>query len=221
MTTITQDPFDRLTLRIEEMRGTPGVHGPARALRDLFLDLFVSMIRLLAGIAEQVRNGTLADTAPAGAPDPSRTRPPDLRPRRNGWLEHRTAWGGGSLHGQFEQPEMPPEINEPIAAPPCEMPAVEQPAGLPLPPRPRLRKLQGSSGRQPRGRSMGTTAVGRDGADRGCLGLRKPGFWCSIRRNGLLAAWISAFLSLRTSNIVQESRGFPPPARRPGQASRE
>jgi hypothetical protein len=197
MTTITQDPIDRFTLLMEEFRRERGVHGPAGPLRCLFWGLFIGMMRLLASRAEPVRNGTLADTAPAAAPDQSRAWPPDLRQRQSGWLEHRSpeaAWGGGTMHGPFEQPEMLPEMNEPIAAPPCEMPVVEQPTGLPLPRRPRLRKLQASSGRQPRGRSMGTTAVGRDGMDRGYFGLRMRGFCGSIRRNGFEGVGINALI---------------------------
>jgi hypothetical protein len=170
MTSITQDPIDRITLRIEQMRRVPGVHGPAGFVHNLILDFFTCLLRLLAGIAEQVRNGTLPDTAPAGAPDQPRAWPPDPQPRQRGWLKHRSpeaAWGARTMHGPFEQPEMPPEIKQPV---------VEQPTGRPLPRRARLRKLQDPTRQQPRSRSMWTTAVGRDRMDRGYFALRKTGF---------------------------------------------
>jgi len=135
MTTTTQDPIDPFTLRIEELRRIPRAHGPAGLLHDLFLDLFVRLLRLLASLCEQVRTGTLPDTAPAGAPGPSRVRSPDPRPRPS----------GSTMHGRFEQPE----IKEQIAEPPCRTPAVEQPAGLPLPPRARVRRAKNKSGPAP------------------------------------------------------------------------
>jgi hypothetical protein len=152
MTTHIEDLIDRFTLRMEEMRGASGVHGPARLLHDLVLHLVANMIRLLVSVAEQQRNGMLADAAPAGAREQPRAWPADLRWRESGWLEHRSpedACGGGTMHGQFERPEMPPEMKEPIAEPPCRMPVVEQPAGLPLPRRAWVRKLMNSSGPAP------------------------------------------------------------------------
>jgi hypothetical protein len=140
----TQDPIHRFTLRIEELRHVPGLHGLALLVHNLMFALFMSMIRLFAALAKRARAGTLAETAPApqagasprptGAPDPSRVRPPDLRPRHD-----------GTMHARFEQPEM----QEQIAEPPCQMPAIEQTAGLPLPPRARVRKRKESSGPAP------------------------------------------------------------------------
>jgi hypothetical protein len=145
MTTPTQqDPIDRFTLQIEELRRMPGLRGPARLLHNLFLDLFLSLIRLLASLVEQARNGTLPDTAPArqagaqgstsprpsGTPASPRAWPSDPWPSQSRCLEHRAreaACGGSTMHEPFEQPEM----QEPIAEPPCRMPVVELPAALP------------------------------------------------------------------------------------------
>ena len=135
MPTHTQDPVDRFTLRIEVLCGVPRMHGPAGLVFNLILDLFTSMLRLFASLAEQVRTGQLPEMAPVGAPGQPPIRPPDPRPRHSGWLEHRApeaVSGDGMKHGLFEQPE----INEPIAEapqvsritrPPCRMPGIEQP----------------------------------------------------------------------------------------------
>jgi hypothetical protein len=128
MTTATQqDPIDRFTLRIEELRRMPGLRGPARLLHNLFLDLFLSLIRLLASLAEQARAGSLPDTATASqageSPRPARASasprvwPSDLRPSQSGSLEHRAT------------------MQEPITEPPCRMPEVEPPTGQPRPAR--------------------------------------------------------------------------------------
>ena len=144
MTSVTQDPIDRFTLRIEELRRVPTGHGPARLVHNLILDIFMSMLRLFASLAEQVRTGTLPtgtlptgtlptgtlptgtlpDTAPAprgggsprhgGAPDSPRVRPPELLARQI----PEAASNGRTTHGLFEQPEMPPEIKQPIAEAP-------------------------------------------------------------------------------------------------------
>jgi hypothetical protein len=144
MTTTTQDPICRFTLRIEELRRVPGLHGLALLVHNLLFDVFMSMIRLFASLAERARTGTLAELAPApqggassrptAAPDQPRVRPPDLRPRHD-----------DTMHRRFEQPEM----TEQIAEAPCRMPAVEQPAGLPLPPRARARRAMNKSGPAP------------------------------------------------------------------------
>jgi hypothetical protein len=144
MTTTTQDPICRFTLRIEELRRVPGLHGIALLVHNLMFDVFMSMIRLFAALAKRARAGTLAETAPApqggasprptGSPDEPRVRPPDPRPRHD-----------GTMHARFEQPEM----QEQIAEPPCQMPAVEQPAGLPPPPRARVRSARHKSGPAP------------------------------------------------------------------------
>ena len=151
MTTITQDPIDRVTLHIKELRRVPGVHGPVRLVRNLILDLFTSLLRLLASLAEQARTGTLPDTAPAphggasprppGAPDSPRVRPPEPLLRQIPEAASR----GSMMHGQFEQPEMTHPIAEApqvgrILPPPCRMPEVEPPAGLPRPARVRTAK---------------------------------------------------------------------------------
>src|SRR5271167_838501 len=121
-----QDPIDRLTLCIEELRSMPGVRGQMWLLHLLFLDFFMSMFKMLASLAEMRRNGTLPAVAPAAAPEEPRAWPADLRPRESGWLEHR------DLHDPWGEPE----VTAPIAEAQCEMapreePGVEQPAGLP------------------------------------------------------------------------------------------
>ena len=131
MPTLTQDPADPFTPRIEELlRERDAAHGIGRPVVVLLCDLFIYLMRMMAAIAERGRNGELPATAPEAALD------------------------GGTMHGLFEQPEMPAEIIEPIAEPPremppCEVPGIEQPAGLPLPRRARVRKLKVSSGQAP------------------------------------------------------------------------
>jgi hypothetical protein len=211
--TNSQDPADRFPLLTEEVRRVRDArHGLARPLVLLICELFLCMLRTFARLAEQVRNGTLPVAAPAGAPDQPRAWPADLRPRESGWLEHRNpkdaprdaprdASGGGTMHGPFERPEMASELNEPVAEvpceiAPCEMPGVEQPAGLPLPRRARVRKLKVSSGPAsararhvddgcwPRWRKAGllwTTEAGFLRFDSEKMGLRRRGLVCSFR----------------------------------------
>src|SRR5271166_6080235 len=111
-----QDPIDRLTLRIEEMRGDSVVRGPARVLHNLFLEFFLAMIRLLASFAEMRRNGTLPVIAPVVATEQPRAWPADLRPRESGWLEYQYA------EGAFEQPETNERVEALQARTPCAMP---------------------------------------------------------------------------------------------------
>jgi len=102
-----QDPNDRFTLRIEELRSVPVPRGAAGLLHKMFLELFISLLKLLAAFAEQRRNGTLPEMAPASAPEQPRAWPADLRPRESGWVEHRypeDAYGGGTMRGRVEQP---------------------------------------------------------------------------------------------------------------------
>jgi hypothetical protein len=141
-----QDPIDRFTLRIEEMRSMRGVYGPARLLHKLFLDFFMSMFRVLASLAEQRRNGTLPETAPTGDPDEPRAWPP-LRARESGWAEYRSLedpWGDSTTQAPATQPEVTPEINGPIAAV-----QAGAPAALPLPRSARVRKCKKESGPAP------------------------------------------------------------------------
>jgi hypothetical protein len=95
MATHTQDPVDPFTFLIEEWRPVPGVHGREGSVALLIRNLFLRILRLLAGLAEQVRAGKLPDTAPAP----------------HGGASPRPA-------GASEQPEMPPEIKQPIAEAP-------------------------------------------------------------------------------------------------------
>ena len=134
-TTVTQDLIDPFTPRIEELlRERDAAHGIARPVTVLLCDLFIYLMRLMAGIAERARNGALADAAPVSAPDEPSALPTPVEPREIGLPEQRSveaAIGGGTTHGAFEQPEMPPEIEETTAeAPPCEVPGVEQAAAL-------------------------------------------------------------------------------------------
>jgi hypothetical protein len=130
--THTQDPIERFTLRMEEMRRNCVVRGPMGLLHKLILhfffkDFFAGMFRLLADLAERRRNGTLPEIAPVGEPEQPSAWPVLVqapgRPRESGRAEYRKLddpWG--------EQPEMPPEINQPIAeTEPCEKPGIEQP----------------------------------------------------------------------------------------------
>jgi len=151
----TPIPNDRFTPRIEEMRNPPGVHGPARLVHNVIVDFFIVVFRLLAGLAERHRNGTLPVMAPPSPPDQPRPWPAELRPRESGWRESRDLydpWGDSTKDGQFEQPEVkePTEalqVGAPCEMPPCEKtpcekPGVEPPAGLPVPPKARVRKLK-------------------------------------------------------------------------------
>jgi hypothetical protein len=124
--THTQDPIERFTLRLEEIRRDSVVRGPMRLVHNLFLDFFMGFFRLLASLAEQRRNGTLPEWVPAAAAEP-RAWPADLRPRESGWAEDRglyDPWGDSAVHARCERAET-------NAEPSCEMPGVEQPAGPP------------------------------------------------------------------------------------------
>src|SRR5271163_4507703 len=115
--TQTQDPIDRFTLRIEEMRRDSVVRGPMKALQNLFLDFFVNLFRVLANLAEQRRNGTLPALPPPVEPDEARAWPP-LRQRESGWAEYRSLydpWGDSSVPAPVEQPAMLEPI-EPLQA---------------------------------------------------------------------------------------------------------
>jgi hypothetical protein len=118
--THTQDPIDRFTLRIEEMRRDSHARGPARLVQNLVLGFFMSFMRLLADFAERRRNGTLPEVVPAAAPAQARAWPADLRPRESGWVERDLwdPWGNSTTNGPVEQPE----TIEPIAEVPGEMP---------------------------------------------------------------------------------------------------
>jgi hypothetical protein len=128
---LTQDPIDRFAIRIEAMRQDSAVRGPMRLVQKLMLDFFMAMLKLLTGLAEQRRNGTLPVVAPVPEPEEPRAWPDDLRPRESGWAERRDLydpWGDSRVHGQVEPPEMVAPICEvPCEMPPCEIPRVEQP----------------------------------------------------------------------------------------------
>jgi hypothetical protein len=141
------------------------MHGPAGLVFNLILDLFTSMLRLFACLAELVRTGQLPVTAPSprrgaspgqvGAPGQPHVRLPDPRPRQSGWLEHRApeaASDGGITHGLFEQPDITQPIAETpqvsrISRPPCGTPAT-----LPLP---ATLPRHGNDGTSPRWRGQG------------------------------------------------------------------
>jgi len=134
-TIITQDPSDPFTPRIEELlRERDAARGIGRPVVVLLCDLFIYLMRLMADIAERKRAGELAATAPEAAPDQAA----------------QAALDGGTMHGLFEQPDIKESIAEaPCEVSPCEVPGVEQPAGLPLPRRARVRKLKVLSGQAP------------------------------------------------------------------------
>jgi hypothetical protein len=147
-----QDPIDRFALRLEEMRRDSEARGLARLVQNLILDFFLAMMKLLAGLAEQRRNGTLpAVPEPAVAAEgPARAWPADLRPRESGWAESRDLydpWGDSPARGQAERPEAiePTEalhVGAPGEISPNEPPRVEQPVGLPLPRAARVRSAK-------------------------------------------------------------------------------
>ncbi len=182
--TSAQNSIDRFTLRIEEMRDMPGVRGPMRLLHNLFVDIFLNLLRLLASFAERRRNGTLAEMAPARAPEQPRAWPADLRPRESGWLEQRCpegGWDGRTMRGSFERPEM----QEPIVEAPCKTPVIEQPAALPLPRRVHVRKLQELSG-----------------PVRGCAQHVDDGGWPRLRRPGLSLPMAAGFVRVDSKKWV-------------------
>jgi hypothetical protein len=152
---------------------------------SLLRALVIRILSSLADIVERGRVARLAATAPAAAPD--------TPPQQVGRPEHRVteaACGGGMTHGPREQPEMTGPIAEaPQPArglpPPCPMPEVEPPAGLPLPPRARVRKLKESSGPAP--------ALPRH-VDDGC--------WPRWRGPGLLWTAEAGFLRLDSKKWV-------------------
>jgi len=138
-----QDPIDRFTLRIEELRRDSVLRGPMRLLHNLFLDFFISMFRQLAGLAEQRRNGTLPEMAQASVRELPSAWPP-LRQRESRWAEYRKLydpWSDSTTHEQIEQPEMAAPVEALQAGAPCEMQVIEQPI-TPSPRRARVRKLK-------------------------------------------------------------------------------
>ena len=156
------DPFTHLTEKVRRMRAAR--HGIAAPVVLLICDLFAQVLKLLAGRAERVGTGELADPAPArseqaspapeSVPDPSRVMAPGMLPRQSGRLWR---WmlgadmSGGQLCSPLQQPDMAPVS---AATPqPEQMPRVKPPAERRLPAEPRLprrpcvRKLQETSGR--------------------------------------------------------------------------
>ena len=96
-----QDPIERFALHIEGLRRMPVPRGIARIVHWLLLEFFTYVLRVAAHFAEQRRNGTLPEVAPAAAREP-RAWPADLRPRESGWVEQRgdqLALGGGNRSG--------------------------------------------------------------------------------------------------------------------------
>jgi hypothetical protein len=152
MTPTTQDPISRFTSRIEELRHVPGLHGLALLVHNLMFDVFMSMIRLFAALAERARNRTLPDTTPAphagasprptAAPDQPRVRPPGLRPRRR-----------HTMHALSEQPDEPPARLPP---PPRARVRAAKNKSTPAPARPR--HVDDGRSRQPRGPALLWTA---------------------------------------------------------------
>ena len=67
MTTTTQDPADRYTLRAEELRRIRDTHahGIMGWVHLLFYEFFMRLLRLFASLPEPVGTGDLPDTAPA------------------------------------------------------------------------------------------------------------------------------------------------------------
>jgi hypothetical protein len=127
-------------------------------VHDMFLCFFVRLLTLLASLCAHVPTDTLpnpqagASPRATGAPDPSHAPPPDPRPHQSGQPEHRppeTASGGSTMYGPFAQPEMPPEIMQPIAEAP-QIDRIVRPL-LPAPPRrpTHVRTLKNSSGPTP------------------------------------------------------------------------
>jgi hypothetical protein len=90
--THTQDPIERFTLRMEEIRQDSVLRGPMRLLHDMILALFTGMFRVFAKLAEMRRNGTLPEWTPPAAAEQPRAWPAELRPRESGWLDRRDLW---------------------------------------------------------------------------------------------------------------------------------
>lgn len=151
------DPFTHLTEKVRRMRAAR--HGIAAPVVLLICDLFAHVLKLLAGRAEQVRTGELADPAPArseqaspapeSVPDPSRVMAPGMLPRQSGRLWR---WmlgadmSGGQLCSPLQQPDMAPVS---AATPqPEQMPRVKPPAERRLRAEPRLPRLAAWERRQ-------------------------------------------------------------------------
>ena len=119
--THTQDLIKRFALRMAGMRQDSVMRGPMRLLQFLILrlffkDFFAGMSKLLADLAEQRRNGTLPEMAPAVEPEEARAWS-ELRQRKSGWAGYRKpeeACGGSAV----------PEIAEPIDEVPAAAPRV-------------------------------------------------------------------------------------------------
>lgn len=113
MLTDVQDPTDRYAPFLEEVRRDGEARAPrygiARLVHFLFLELVMHVLMLMVRMAKRAQEGKLPEVAPVAGKEAS---PPvvGVQPRCE----------------RFEQPE----VGEPIAEAPCEMPVVEQTAGL-------------------------------------------------------------------------------------------
>jgi len=90
-TPTTQDPNERFTLLMEEFRALPGTRTPVGPVALMIEQLFVRLLRLLAGFTARVRAGALPVMAPAAAAEQSHAWPsimqePGLRPRESRWV---------------------------------------------------------------------------------------------------------------------------------------
>ena len=113
MLTVVQDPTDRYAPFLEDVRRDGEARAPrygiARLVHFLFLELVMHVLMLMVRMAKRAQEGKLPEVAPVAGKEAS---PPvvGVQPRCE----------------RFEQPE----VGEPIAEAPCEMPVVEQTAGL-------------------------------------------------------------------------------------------
>ncbi len=145
VTTFTQDPEDRFNALVAEMRADCGVHVPVGPVALLIEQLFIYLLRLMAGFAGRVRGGEVPVVVPVNAPEQPCVPLPEVLARQSGLPEERSPEdaSGGSV---IEQPQM----QEPIAEAPrvgrslppaCGKSEVALPAGVALPRRARVGKL--------------------------------------------------------------------------------
>ena len=127
-TTTTQDLIDPFTPRIEELlRERDAAYSLGRPVAVLICDLFIYLMRMMAAIAERKRAGDLAAMVLAAVPDQTEINVPIVQ-------------AAGEVSGCGV---LPCEVL------PCEVRGVEQPPGLPLPRRVRVRKLKVLAGQAP------------------------------------------------------------------------
>jgi hypothetical protein len=166
--TLTSYPADRFTSLMEEICRVLSKHGRERFVAEPLLLLIwnriMRMARRFASLAERVRTGTLADTAPArsrdaspppaGAAEQPRVAPAEVLPRHFRWLVNMLPEAetfGADLCWLLQRLEMEelifaaPQVGR-ILRPLCRMLGVEPTAALRLPVRVPVRSVTAASG---------------------------------------------------------------------------